>query len=486
MDKVKSLLGWFFSVFFFLGFLSLLRSGITWLLFLVMSVINCPPLLRKMENHHKKPKLWLRIGATVVLLMIATAFMPTSEQDSNGAANVNEISADRNEAPTNGSKTDVKEAKTETDEKAIEEVKVETDEKAIEKAKADSDKTSVDKDELTSEEENKDISYTENIKNSKMMVHFIDVGQGDSILVESDGRYMLIDAGENNKGTTVVNYLKDQGVDKLDYIIGTHPHSDHIGGMDTVLNSFSVGKVIMPDTIHTTQTFEDVLDAIDKNNIKITKAKVGNQYTIGNAEFVIISPNGSDYNDLNNYSIGIKLTNGSDIFLLVGDAEAISENEMMKNGISLKADVLKLGHHGSAYSSQSNFLDQVKPKYAVVSAGEDNQYGHPHQETVQRIKDRDIPLYRTDQQGTIVFTSDGKSISVPTDKPTPKPTAKPTPTPKTSNNSGTSTTIVHITESGEKYHRAGCRYLKSDYEVTLDKALSQGLQPCKVCKPPTK
>jgi competence protein ComEC len=246
-------------------------------------------------------------------------------------------------------------------------------------------------------------------------VHFIDVGQGDSIFIEIKDSCMLIDAGENNKGTTVLNYLEDQNVDKLDYVIATHPHSDHIGGLDTVLRSISADKVIMPDVTHTTATFEDVLDVLEEKGMKITKAKVGDKYRLGPASFEIISPNSDSYEDLNNYSVGIKLTYGNNSFLLAGDAEKLSEEEMLKNGIDLSSDVLKLGHHGSAYSSCSDFLDAVNPEYAVISVGADNEYGHPHAATMQAMKDRNIKIYRTDKQGTVVFTSDGNTISVNTD-----------------------------------------------------------------------
>lgn len=250
---------------------------------------------------------------------------------------------------------------------------------------------------------------------NEMKVHFIDVGQGDAILIESNKHYMLIDAGENSKGTDVVNYLKDKGVNELDYVLGTHPHSDHIGGLDTIINSFTIGKLIMPDITHTTKTFEDVLDAIANRNLKITKAVVGNEYSIGSASFIIISPNDTTYSDLNNYSVGIKLTNGNNSFLLTGDAEELSEEEMMKNGIDLSADVLKLGHHGSSYSSSSNFLDVVNPTYAMICVGANNQYHHPNIEILQKMVDRNIQVFRTDKQGTVVFTSDGEHVTVSSD-----------------------------------------------------------------------
>ncbi len=246
-------------------------------------------------------------------------------------------------------------------------------------------------------------------------VHFIDVGQGDAILIETDHAAMLIDAGENNKGTVVVDYLNTQQITKLDYVIGTHPHSDHIGGLDTVLDTFLVDKVIMPSVIHTTKTFEDVLDTLEDKNLKITKAVVGTQYILGPATFTVVAPNASSYEEMNNYSVGIKLTYGDTSFLFTGDAEKLAEDEMVANGIDLSADVLKLAHHGSAYSNSDSFLNAVSPTYAMINVGKDNEYGHPHVEALQAMLDRDIKVYRTDEQGTVVFTSDGTNISVNTE-----------------------------------------------------------------------
>lgn len=245
-----------------------------------------------------------------------------------------------------------------------------------------------------------------------MEVHFIDVGQGDAILVEADNAAMLIDAGESNKSSVVTKYLDSQHITKLDYVIGTHPHSDHIGGLNTVLNTYEINKVLLPDVIHTTKTYENVLDTIEKRNLSVTKAQVGNLYYLGSASFTILAPNSDNYEDMNNYSIVIRLKYGDSTFLLTGDAEALSEKEMLSSGMDLSADVLKLGHHGSAYSSCEDFLDAVKPSYAVISLGKDNEYGHPHQRTLRSIHDRNIKLYRTDLQGSIIFNTNGKTISV--------------------------------------------------------------------------
>lgn len=247
-----------------------------------------------------------------------------------------------------------------------------------------------------------------------MEVHFIDVGQGDAIFVEAGNSTMLIDAGENNKGTIVKEYLKNQQITKLDYVIGTHPHSDHIGGLDTILDSFEVGKVLLPNVVHTTKTYEDVLDSLERHNLSITAPEVGSRYYLGSANFTILAPTRSDYDEINNYSIAIKLSFGDTAFLLAGDAEKLSEDEMIETGIDISADVLKISHHGSAYSSSSDFLDAVNPSYSIVCVGKDNEYGHPHSETLQAIHGHDIKLYRTDEQGTVVFTTNGQTISVNT------------------------------------------------------------------------
>lgn len=267
----------------------------------------------------------------------------------------------------------------------------------------------------TGEQENniEIVNDTDNLGDGEdsLSVHFIDVGQGDSILINVDDHYMLVDAGENDEGNTVVNYLEKQGVKSLEYVIGTHPHSDHIGGLDTVIHNFEINKVILPDVVSTTKTFEEVLDALSEEDLKITKPEVGMEYKLGDATFIILAPNSSEYSDLNNYSIVIKVIYEETAFLLTGDAEKISEDEMLENGLDLSADILKLGHHGSANSSTNTFLDRVGASSAIISVGRNNKYGHPMSETVNRVLDRGINLYRTDEMGTIIVTTDGTAIS---------------------------------------------------------------------------
>ncbi len=260
-----------------------------------------------------------------------------------------------------------------------------------------------------------ELAETSGNRDGFVLIHFIDVGQGDAILVEAETSSMLIDAGENHMASTVVKYLKTRGIEKLEYIIGTHPHSDHIGGLDYVITTFGADKILMPEVLHTTKTYEDVLDAIEEKGLVITKPRVGDNYSLGPASFTIIAPNGTDYTEMNNYSIGIKLEYKNISFLMAGDAEVLSETEMLKNGIDLSADVLKISHHGSESSSCSDFLDAVNPSHAVISVGTDNGYGHPHDVTLQALADRNISIYRTDKQRNVIFTTNGKTISVNTE-----------------------------------------------------------------------
>jgi competence protein ComEC len=258
-----------------------------------------------------------------------------------------------------------------------------------------------------------------------LKVSYIDVGQADSILITLNQHSMLIDAGNNEDGTTVVNYIKSQGVSKFDYVIGTHPHEDHIGGLDNVINTFSINTIIMPNITSTTKTFEDVLTAISNKKLKITKPVSGTTYSLDGAVITILAPNNSSYDDLNNYSVVIKLDYGKTSFIFAGDAENISESEMLSKKYNLKSDVLKVGHHGSDSSTTSNFLKAVSPKYAIISVGTGNTYGHPTQNTLNKLSTAGVIVYRTDLSGTIIATSDGNTIKFDKQASPIKPQAPP-------------------------------------------------------------
>lgn len=315
-------------------------------------------------------------------------------------------------------------------------------------------------------------------------VHYINVGQGDSILIQQDGHNMLIDAGTNAAESAVVNYLKSKGITRLDYVIGTHPHEDHIGGLDKVIDNFTVDKFIMPKVTHTTQTFKDVITAAQNKGLKITVPKVGDKYSLGVANFTILAPNNSSYSNLNNYSVVIKLKFGNRSFIFTGDAESLSEGEILAKQLDITGDVLKLGHHGSKTSTTQAFLNKVNPKYAVVSCGKNNSYKHPHQQTLDKLKVKKIKVYRTDEAGTIIATSNGSSLSfnakqgsyIGGDYVAPKPKPKPDPKPVEQ--------TVYVTKTGKKFHRNGCRSLsKSKISISRSNAIKKGYSPCSVCKP---
>lgn len=251
-------------------------------------------------------------------------------------------------------------------------------------------------------------------KSGILKISFIDVGQGDGILLTRAGHGMLIDAGTEQAAGTVVNYIKAQKLSALDFCIGTHPHEDHIGGMDSVINAFSLGTLIMPNVTTNTKSFSDVLYAVQKKKLKITRPVPGKTYSFEGAAFTVLAPNSAKYDELNNYSVVIRLVYGSTSFLFTGDAQTVSEQEMLAKGYNLKADVLKVGHHGSKTSTSAAFLKAVSPKYAVISVGKGNDYGLPAQSTVSRLTGAGIKLYRTDRDGTVVAQTDGKTLSFKT------------------------------------------------------------------------
>lgn len=317
-----------------------------------------------------------------------------------------------------------------------------------------------------------------------MKVHFINVGQADSQLIQIDGKNILIDAGNNDN--LAYNYLKSQGITKLDYVIATHPHADHIGGMATVINNFTVDKFYAPKATTNTVTFENMIKALQNKNSKITVPTPGENLVIGNATLTFLAPNSATYEDLNNYSIVCKLKYGNTSFLFAGDAESLSEGEILSKQLDISANVLKVGHHGSSSSTSQTFLNKVNPQYAVISVGVGNDYGHPNADTLTRLNNKGIKTFRTDTQGTIIATSNGQTIAFNTNPIVINTTSKTT----NNNVSNVNTTIVNnqsktvykAGSNGKVYHYSSeCSNMKNSIPLSLDEAKQQGLKPCSKC-----
>jgi competence protein ComEC len=310
-------------------------------------------------------------------------------------------------------------------------------------------------------------------------VIILDVGQADCILLKTDDHAMLIDAGNTGQDALVLGYLAEYNVTELDYLVATHPHADHIGSLASVVRAMDrIDTVLMPDKSHTTQTYSNLMAAIDEKDIPITIPTPGEVFQFGNANIEVVAPNSGAYgDDINEYSIVLRVEFGDTSFLFTGDAGTTSENEQLTAGYSLKTDVLKVGHHGSRTSATQKYLDAVAPSYAVICCGAGNPYGHPNPDTMTRLTGTDAAIYRTDQNGTITFTTNGTTITI-------SATQTPIIPPKNPD-------IPEDCYIGNKnslvFHLPTCNSLPSlqnqVYFETRQAATDAGYRPCSNCKP---
>lgn len=335
---------------------------------------------------------------------------------------------------------------------------------------------------------------------SSLEVHFIDVGQADSALILCDGKAMLIDGGNTGDSSVLYTYLKKQNIKHLDYVIGTHAHEDHIGGIPGALNFATVGTAYSPVTDYDSKAFENFKKAVEKHKTSLIVPDVGTSFMLGSAKCKVLAVNTTD--DTNNSSIVLRITYGKTSFIFTGDAEREVEQAIINREGNLESTVLKVGHHGSETSSSYVWLREVMPEYAVISVGKGNSYGHPHDELLSRLKDAGVKTFRTDLQGDIICTSDGKTVTFKPSKnaninvfdppsnnqsSTSKPDESKGPTQ--SENNGKETKYILNTNS-KKFHYPSCSSAdtisdanRKEFNGTRDELIKQGYSPCGRCDP---
>ncbi len=334
-------------------------------------------------------------------------------------------------------------------------------------------------------------------ENSTFSIHFIDVGQADAALVECDGHYMLIDGGNKGDSGLIYTLLKNTKVPKLDIVVATHAQEDHVGGIPGAYNYTTADLTLCPVTEFDTDAFGDFLKYANSRGGGITVPSVGDQYSLGSAVIDILGVNSTS--DANDCSIVLMITYSETKFLFTGDAERDAEQAILNSGADLSATVLKVGHHGGEDSTTYPFLREIMPKYAVISVGEDNAYGHPTENTLSRLRDADVKVFRTDMQGDIYCTSDGKTVTMSVEKnadadtlinPVKVGETKPVETQKPEPAPGQTGTDYVLNTNTKKFHYPNCSSVKqmseknkAFYTGTRDEVIAKGYDPCGNCHP---
>ena len=497
MKVFKSIVTWSFVVFMLLMALGAMgQSIIAGILCLVSSALAAPITWKLVEKNRKKVRSFVKVLLSVGFFLVAMLFVPTVPEGEQQVSN-DSISGE--------STVDIS---PQTSKRYIDDTYKDTLPEQIEETLHKNIISAID----------------------DMEIHFIDVGQGASTLIKCGTQSMLIDAADNSKGTAIQNYLQKQGIEKLDYLILTHPDSDHIGGAPVIITKFDIDTVFMSDFKKDNDTYRKLIQSLDDKRLKWSTPEVGSTYPLGSGTITIIGPNQS-YDDPNNASVSLLVQNGDYSAIFTGDAEEKAEEDILKSGINLDADIYFVGHHGSKTSSSEAFLDAISPTYAMISCLEGNSYGHPHAQTLNNLRARNIQVFRTDEQGSIIANLSENNIiwnaapsetwqaGEPTIASTPKaPVAKepeakgpvaeapeakepeaeapaieepiaeapvmeepPTEEP-------VSNTLTYILNTKtKKFHKSGCSYLpttnRSDSTLSREEVINNGYDPCKKCNP---
>lgn len=306
-----------------------------------------------------------------------------------------------------------------------------------------------------------------------LSVHFIDVGQADCALLECGEEFMLIDGGNVADSDLVVSYLEDAGVEELRAVVGTHAHEDHVGGLAGVLAVFPTEAVYAPTRTYSSRCFDDFMYYVNQQDLTVQIPQPGDHFMLGSAEVTVLGPVKS-YAETNDTSIVLMVQFGETRFLFTGDMEQTAENDMLDYGADVKADVLKVGHHGSSTSTGYRFLYEVDPEYAVISVGEGNTYGHPNEEVLSRLKDADVSTFRTDELGNILAVSDGETITFTWEKEHRVP-----------ENTEEAETVYIGNKNSKKFHLPSCGSLPAEKNRiefnSYEEAVQAGYEPCGQC-----
>lgn len=321
------------------------------------------------------------------------------------------------------------------------------------------------------------------IPDGTLQIHFIDVGQADAALVICDGKTMLIDGGNKEDSNLIYSYLTRLNISYLDYVVCTHAHEDHVGGLAGALAAADAGVVMSPVTSYNSKAFSDFVQKAKDRGRELTVPKAGDVFSLGDASVTVLGPV-KEYDETNDTSIVLRIVFGETSFLFTGDMESAAESDLIESGVTLKSTLLKVGHHGSGTSTSYRFLREVAPTYGVISVGKDNDYGHPTEVVLSRLRDADVILYRTDEKGDIICTSDGKNLSFTTAKggsPENPPSGSENVTPPV-------TEYQYIGNlNSKKFHYSHCSSIPNEenriYFTSKAEAEEKGYTACGICKP---